>query len=51
MQRLHKRYEPHVYDGAGHGFVRDQAGRSGANLKAAQAAWPAVVGFLRESLR
>lgn len=48
MQRLGKRYEPHVYDGAGHGFMRDQAGRNGANLKAASAAWPTAVGFLRQ---
>ena len=51
MRRLGKRYEPHVYDGAGHGFLRDQAGRNGANLKAAEAAWPETVRFLRESLR
>ena len=51
MQRLGKRYEPHVYDGAGHGFLRDQAGRNGANLRAAQQAWPATVAFLRENLR
>ena len=51
MQRLSKRYEPHVYDGAGHGFLRDQAGRNGANLKAAQAAWPATVAFLRQELK
>ncbi|HXY19096.1 MAG TPA: dienelactone hydrolase family protein [Gemmatimonadales bacterium] len=50
MQRLGKRYEPHVYEGAGHGFLRDQAGRNGANLKAAQQAWPATVAFLRETL-
>ena len=51
MQRLGKRYEPHVYEGAGHGFLRDQAGRNGANLRAAREAWPATVAFLRESLR
>ncbi len=51
MQRLGKRYDPHVYDGAGHGFMRDQAGRNGANLKAAHAAWPAAVAFLRQVTR
>jgi len=50
MQRLGKRYTPEVFDGAGHGFLRDQAGRDGANLKAAQAAWPRTVAFLREVL-
>jgi len=50
MQRLGKRYEARVYDGAGHGFVRDQAGRNGANLRAVQDAWPRVVGFLKQVL-
>jgi carboxymethylenebutenolidase len=51
MQRLGKRYAPQVYDGAGHGFLRDQAGRNGANLRAARQAWPATVAFLREALK
>jgi len=51
MSRLGKSYEPHVYAGAGHGFLRDQAGRDGANLKAAQEAWPRTVAFLRETLK
>lgn len=50
MSRLGKSYEPHVFEGAGHGFLRDQAGRNGANLKAAQAAWPRTVAFLKEAL-
>jgi len=50
MQRLGKRYDPNVYDGAGHGFMRDQMGRNGANLKAAQDAWPRAVAFLREAV-
>jgi len=50
MQRLGRRYDPHVYDGAGHGFMRDQMGRNGANLKAAQDAWPRAVAFLREAV-
>jgi carboxymethylenebutenolidase len=51
MTRLGRTYEPQVYDGAGHGFLRDQAGRNGANLRAARAAWPATVAFLKEVLR
>ena len=51
MTRVGKSYEPHVFEGAGHGFLRDQAGRNGANLKAAQAAWPRTVTFLKEALR
>lgn len=50
MSRLAKRYEAQVYDGAGHGFLRDQAGRDGANRRAAQQAWPATIAFLRQVL-
>jgi carboxymethylenebutenolidase len=50
MKKLGKTYEPHVYEGAGHGFLRDQEGREGANLKATQEAWPRTVAFLRERL-
>jgi carboxymethylenebutenolidase len=48
MKQLKKTYEPHVYEGAGHGFLRQQDGQNGANMKAAQEAWPATVKFLRE---
>ncbi len=51
MKKLGKAYEPHVYEGAGHGFLRAQEDRGGANLKATQSAWPRTVAFLRESLR
>ena len=50
MSLLNKRYDPRVYDGAGHGFLRDQAGRAGANQRAAEQAWPATVAFLRDAL-
>jgi len=49
MKKLNKAYEPHVYDGAGHGFLRAQSDRNGANLKAAQQAWPATVEFIRKN--
>jgi carboxymethylenebutenolidase len=51
MKKLGKTYEPHIYDGAGHGFLRAQEDREGANLKATQQAWPRTVAFLRERLR
>jgi carboxymethylenebutenolidase len=51
MKQAGKTYDPHVYDGAGHGFLRQQGGQNGANLKAAEAAWPATVAFLREHLK
>lgn len=50
MKRLGKRYEPHVYEGAGHGFLRQQEGREGANRAAAEKSWPLTVGFLKERL-
>ena len=51
MKKLGQSYEPHVYDGAGHGFLRAQTGREGANLKATQQAWPRTIAFLREHLK
>ncbi len=48
MKELGKTYAPHVYEGAGHGFLRQQNGQNGANLKAAQDAWPATLEFLRQ---
>jgi carboxymethylenebutenolidase len=50
LSRLGKRYETEIYEGAGHGFLRDQTGRSGANLRATERAWPRMVAFLREVL-
>jgi carboxymethylenebutenolidase len=51
MKKLGKTFEPHVYEGAGHGFLRAQSGREGANLKATEQAWPRTIAFLREHLR
>jgi carboxymethylenebutenolidase len=50
MQRLGKRYEVEIYDGAGHGFLRQQSGRDGANIRATEQAWPRTVEFFREVL-
>ncbi len=50
MTRLGKRYDPNIYEGAGHGFLRAQAGQDGANLQATQQAWPATLEFLRAQL-
>jgi carboxymethylenebutenolidase len=50
MAELHKVYDPHVYDGAGHGFLRQQDGQNGATLKASQQAWPEVIALLKKSL-
>lgn len=50
MKKLGRSYEVHVFEGAGHGFMGNQAGSGGANLKAAQDSWPMVVEFYRKNL-
>lgn len=50
MRRLGLQFEKHIYEGAGHGFLRQQSGREGANLKAAESAWSATVAFLGKHL-
>ena len=45
-----KSYEPIIYDGAGHGFLRAQLGQDGANRLATEQAWPRTVEFFREHL-
>jgi carboxymethylenebutenolidase len=51
MKKLNKRYTPKVFEGAGHGFLRQQSGKDGANRKAAEQAWPATLAFFRENLK
>ncbi|HTD52010.1 MAG TPA: dienelactone hydrolase family protein [Thermoanaerobaculia bacterium] len=51
MKKLGKKYEPHLFDGAGHGFLRAQGDRNGANQKATREAWPLTVAFLRAQLK
>lgn len=51
MKRLGKRYTANVYEGAGHGFLRQQTGRDGANARASAKAWAATVAFLNERLK
>jgi len=50
MGRLGKVYRPHVFQGAGHGFLRNQSGQDGANLRATEQAWPLTVEFFRRYL-
>ena len=50
MRALNKTYTYHVYEGAGHGFLRAQAGQEGANMKATQQAWPATIAWFRRHL-
>lgn len=48
MKKLGKAYEKYIYDGAGHGFLRAQEDRNGANMSATQQAWPTTLAFLRK---
>jgi carboxymethylenebutenolidase len=50
MQKLGKVYEREIYEGAGHGFLRAQAAKEGANKRATEQAWPRTVGFLKKHL-
>jgi carboxymethylenebutenolidase len=50
MKALGKSFTHRTYEGAGHGFLRQQDGREGANLRAAQQAWPATIEFFRRHL-
>ncbi len=50
MKKLGKVYETEIYEGAGHGFLRAQGGRDGANLRATQKAWLRVIAFLKREL-
>jgi carboxymethylenebutenolidase len=51
MRRLGKPYDVHFFEGAGHGFLRAQDQRAGANLAASQKAWPLTVAFFRRHLK
>jgi len=48
MKEAGKSFEQHTYENAGHGFLRQQTGRDGANLKAAQQAWSETIAFLKK---
>lgn len=50
MADAKKSYEPIIHDKAGHGFLRQQDGKDGANAKAAEAAWTRTIAFLKEKL-
>jgi carboxymethylenebutenolidase len=50
LEKLGRSYAPHLYEGAGHGFLRAQSLREGANRRAAEQAWPTTIEFLRRHL-
>lgn len=50
MKKVGKPFTAHTYEGAGHGFLRQQTGRDGANEKAAREAWEETVRFFKKNL-
>jgi carboxymethylenebutenolidase len=50
MAGAKKSFVYQTYDGAGHGFLRQQAGRDGANERAAQKSWAQTTQFLKKNL-
>ncbi|WP_428937025.1 dienelactone hydrolase family protein [Fontivita pretiosa] len=51
MTKAGKTFIKHIYEGAGHGFLRQQSGQNGANLKASQQAWEQTLAFLNQHLK
>ncbi len=49
MKTLGKSYEHHIFEGAGHGFLRGQDNNA-PNTAAATAAWPMTIAFFRAKL-
>jgi Dienelactone hydrolase and related enzymes len=50
MKALGKTFTHYSYEGASHGFLRQQGGQDGANLTATQKAWPATIAWFRKYL-
>ena len=48
MKELGKIYEPHIFEGAAHGFLRAQTGNDGANMRATEQAWPLTIAWLKK---
>ncbi len=51
MKKAGKSFAARFFEGAGHGFLRQQTGRDGANLRAAEQAWPAMLEHFAAALR
>ncbi len=50
MSEHGKRYEVEVYDGAGHGFLRQRGAERPANAEAAEAAWQRTIAYFNRHL-
>ena len=51
MKKLGKSYETHIFEGAGHGFLGNQAGAAARTSKRHEQAWPLTVAFFQKHLR
>jgi carboxymethylenebutenolidase len=50
MKKNNISYQPNLFEGAGHGFLRQQTGANGANMQATEKAWPMTIEFFRKNL-
>ena len=50
LRALGRTYVYSLYQGAGHGFLRQQTGMDGANMTATRAAWPATIAWFKKYL-
>ena len=50
LRALGRTYSPYIFEGAGHGFLRQQSGMNGANMTATQQAWPVTIAWFRRYL-
>ena len=50
MKAMSKTYSQKIFEGAGHGFLRQQTGANGANMTATQQAWPATIAWFKKYL-
>jgi carboxymethylenebutenolidase len=50
MKSLGKTYSVNMFEGAGHGYLRQQSGQNGANMNATRQAWPATIAWFRKYL-
>jgi carboxymethylenebutenolidase len=50
MAKAGATYDPHIFDGAGHGFLRAQngTGQGAGNMKATEQAWPLTLEWLKK---
>lgn len=51
MKAMGKTFVTHIFKGAGHGFLRAQDERNGANMEASRKAWPITIEFLKKNLK